>query len=72
METALIGLAMLACPVGMGLMMWFMSKGMGRRDPAASAVGVEDLRAEHQRLGAEIQRLETGGIEEPRLTAAQR
>ena len=29
MEGILLALALLACPVGMGLMMWFMSKRMG-------------------------------------------
>ena len=28
MESVLLGAAVLACPVGMGLMMWFMGKGM--------------------------------------------
>ena len=61
MESILIAAAVLACPVGMGLMMWFMGKGM-RRDPAAGQTGpvdVDALRAEHQRLGEEIERLET-------------
>lgn len=52
----LVAVAVLACPVGMGLMMWFMAKGMGgeRRRPAASP---EDLRSEHERLGREIEGL---------------
>jgi hypothetical protein len=54
---AVVAVAVLACPVGMGLMMWFMAKGMGaeRRRPVAS---LEDLRSEHERLGREIEGLE--------------
>ncbi len=58
---SLLSLAFLACPVGMGLMMWFMAKGM-RREPTASdpraGASVEQLREEHRRLGAEIERLD--------------
>ena len=61
MESILLALALLACPVGMGLMMWFMAKGM-RKDPAAEqprvAASVEQLREEHRRLGAELERLD--------------
>lgn len=58
MEGALITLAVLACPVGMGLMMWFMGKNMkqGGNDNAAPAQpkSVEQLREEQTRLEAEI------------------
>lgn len=69
MESALLALAFLACPVGMGLMMWFMAKGM-RKEPAHpsgvaasvgrphAGVGVEQLREEHRRLGEELERLD--------------
>ena len=69
MEAALLSIAVLACPVGMGLMMWFMAKGM-HKDSAAGPVAapspaqppvnasVEQLREEHQRLALEIERLE--------------
>ncbi len=55
----LLVLAVLACPVGMGLMMWFMGRGMqsSRSAERASASG-EDLRREHARLTAQIERLE--------------
>ncbi len=61
MESFLLSLAFLACPIGMGLMMWFMAKGM-RKKPAAAepcpGASVEQLREEHRRLGAEIERLD--------------
>ncbi len=67
MEAALLSVAVLACPVGMGLMMWFMAKGM-RKDPSATQpvaapqppvnASVEQLREEHLRLATEIERLE--------------
>ncbi len=55
----LLVLAVLACPVGMGLMMWFMGRGMqsSRGAERAWASG-EDLRREHAELTAQIERLE--------------
>ena len=70
MEAALLSVAVLACPVGMGLMMWFMAKGMRKDSAATPAVAapsaaqppvnasVEQLREEHQRLATEIEHLE--------------
>jgi hypothetical protein len=58
MDGLLFGLVALACPVSMGLMMWFMAKGGRRRREREPSV--EDLRAEHRRLGAEIERLQDG------------
>jgi hypothetical protein len=58
MESILLAAAVLACPVGMGLMMWFMAKGMRKEKPTAAPGQLDDLRAEHQRLGDEIDRLE--------------
>lgn len=59
---ALLPLALLACPIGMGLMMWFMMRGQ-RSEKTSPEVNVEqarltDLQAEHDRLGGEIARLE--------------
>jgi hypothetical protein len=52
-------LALLACPIGMGLMMWFMSRGMrGERRDATGPQSVEELRAEQARLASQIDRLE--------------
>ncbi len=62
METLIPVLALLACPVGMGLMMWFMAKGMRNEPSHGTGPGttpVEHLREEHRRLGAEIDRLES-------------
>jgi hypothetical protein len=62
MDGALIALVALACPIGMGLMMWFMGKGMRdegrRREDPAEGVGLAELKAEQARLGAEVERLE--------------
>jgi hypothetical protein len=58
----LTSLALLACPVGMGLMMWFMMRGMNgesRSRPVQPAASLESLRDERQRIDAELQRRET-------------
>jgi hypothetical protein len=61
MEPALLVLFALACPIGMGLMMWFMAKGMsmGRKEDNTRSQGteplsLEELRAEQARLAAQI------------------
>lgn len=58
MEQFLYILPALACPVGMGLMMWFMSRGMGDRKRDAQPGSIDDLRAEQARLAAQIDQLE--------------
>lgn len=66
---ALLLLALLACPLGMGLMMWFMAKNMkggGKSSPGGESYGahgprsVTQLRAQQSRLSAEIERFERG------------
>lgn len=55
--------ALLACPVGMGLMMWFMMRG-NRKAPSESPV-----ESSHDTAGAEVARLRA---EVDQLRAAQR
>ena len=53
-------LALLACPVSMGVMMWFMGRGMmgGKKDASLgkdeSEPALEDLKAEQTRLAEKI------------------
>ena len=58
---ALVLLALLACPVGMGAMMWFMGRGMKQQQPAAAvpAENADELRSERARLTAEIDQLQS-------------
>lgn len=60
-------LAILACPIGMGLMMWFMGKSMRKpgatdddsQDANSRQHSLDELRDEQERLRAEVERLET-------------
>jgi hypothetical protein len=52
MSELFYSVAILACPVGMGLMMWFMMRGMNK---APAAAPVQD--AELARMRAEIDQL---------------
>ena len=60
-------LALLACPVGMGAMMWMMSRGQGPRpQPVEDHAELAGLRAEIDQLRAE----RAGG--DPRLAEPSR
>jgi hypothetical protein len=58
METVVLVIALLACPLGMLLMGLFMRKGMGSKAESRSPRTLDDLRAEHRQLGGEIERRE--------------
>ena len=70
MNQVLLSLAVLACPVGMGLMMFFMGRGMlgaKKRDEAkaGSADDLGALKAEAARLDARIVELQSRPIADP-------
>jgi hypothetical protein len=63
-ETLLLGLAALACPVGMGLMMWMMMR--GQRTTSGDTSGeqqVAQLRAEIDELKAEREARRAKGVQ---------
>jgi hypothetical protein len=71
MDNLLFLIPLLACPIGMVLMMWLMGKGMGmgsKSQGAEAPHSVDELRAEHERLSAEIEALERGNGNHPRET----
>jgi hypothetical protein len=56
MQSLFLGLAVLACPVGMGLMMWMMMRGQGKNTDGTqdqSRQQVDQLRAEIEQLKAQ-------------------
>jgi hypothetical protein len=70
-EAVVIAVAALACPIGMVVMGWVMAKGM-RKPDAERPPAIDDLRAEHRRLGAEIERLEAAEVPPDKVGASER
>lgn len=71
MESAFLALAVLACPLGMGAMLWFMAKGMkGNDSGSAASPELAEMKAEQERLAVEVDRLEREA--EPRGALAGR
>jgi hypothetical protein len=63
-----LALGALACPVGMGAMMWFMARGARSKPnqpPNSQPATLEDLRHEHERLALQIDGLESDQIGTP-------
>jgi cell division protein FtsB len=57
-ELLFSSLLLLACPVGMGLMMWFMMRGMASKDSTPAVEQANPLqRQELARLRAEVEEL---------------
>ena len=55
MEALLLGLLVLACPVGMGAMMWMMMR--GSRNPGSGSQPDQSAAQEVARLRAEVDQL---------------
>ena len=55
---ALLPLALLACPVGMGLMMWFMWRAGKSQAQQPSGDSLPDLKVEQAQLAQRIEALE--------------
>ncbi len=67
MSELFYGVAVLACPVGMGAMMWFMMRG-GQSQPQSQA----DSAAELTRMRAEIDQLRAGQRNSGQRDSSQR
>lgn len=61
MQQVFYSLAILACPVGMGLMMWFMMS--GTKHSAKTAPETPDVNAELARLQSEINQLQAAQLD---------
>jgi hypothetical protein len=65
MQSLLLGVAVLACPVGMGLMMWMMMRGQSKDTAAGEDHSrqqeVQALRAEIEQLKAQRANDRTAG-----------
>lgn len=57
MPEALYAVALLACPVGMGLMMWMMMRGGNHHQGSDGDRAAADKQAELARLQAEVDQL---------------
>lgn len=55
---SLTSLAYLACPIGMGAMMWMMMR--PNKDQTSHSTNPDDDRAELQRLRQEVEQLKSG------------
>ncbi len=63
MSEVLLSLALLACPVGMGAMMFFMAKGMRKENSSEPGpASLETLRTEHARMGEDLARAEADPV----------
>jgi hypothetical protein len=58
METVLLAIVALACPLGMLLMGVFMWKGMRSTHEPGAERNLDELRAKQRKLSGEIERLE--------------
>lgn len=69
MQPPLAGLAVLACPLGMGALLWFMLRGMSAPEQGSEADMLAELQAERRRIDAEVRRRHAAG-REPRAAEA--
>lgn len=58
MESVLLALVLLACPVGMGLMMWMMGRRKNKSEQSPASGTIDQLIAERDRVDGQIARAE--------------